>query len=109
MIHVMLSLDLANAEQQRDAFNKALADEGFIKLTGVNTVWTYTFPNEPEQRLIDQAARVIRDYLRDLVEELGIEKVSYVAEIGNSSPVGAVIEKIRGAYKVEDYDPAQSQ
>jgi hypothetical protein len=106
MIHVTLSLDLKNAtKQQRDAFDGALKDEAFVKLTGVDTVWVFAFPNEPTESAIVEASGVIQRFLKEVVEELKIEKITYVLQIGNSPPVGAEIEDIYGTHKARDFDP----
>lgn len=106
MIHILLSLDLKNAEpQQRDAFYKKLVETEFIKLRGVDTVWAYPFPKAPVQEVIDKAVPIIRTMLKETVEELEIQKISYILQMGNTAPIGVVVEKVRGNYHVDEFDP----
>ncbi|MGY2964649.1 hypothetical protein ACVWZP_005598 [Pseudomonas sp. TE36184] len=106
MIHILLSLDLKNADpQQRDAFYKKLVENEFIKLRGVDTVWAYAFPRAPVQEVIDKVVRVTHLMLKEAVEDLEIQKVSYILQMGNTAPIGIVVEKVRGNYHVDEFDP----
>jgi len=107
MLQVMLSVDLSQGEKQRPDFNKELLEAGFIKLSNVDTVWGLTVPGNVESKT-KEAELVIRKRLKTIVANLEIPKISFVAQIGNNKPVGAVIEKIHGTYEVEEFNPMLS-
>jgi hypothetical protein len=106
MLHVLLSLDLKNATEQRDDFYKKLAGIEFVKVRGVDTVWVRPMKITPSQETIDDLIRSMHTILKDTTERLEIEKISYVLQMGNTAPIGVVVEKVRGNYQVDEFDPA---
>lgn len=106
MIHIMLSLDLKNADEQRDDLYKKLKAVNFIKVDGVDTVWVFPLKVSDTQEKIDEYAGAIHTILRSTVEKLDIEKISYVLQMGNTPPTRIVVEKVRGIYRVNEFDPA---
>lgn len=106
MLHVLLSLDLKNATEQRDDFYKKLAEIKFVKVYGVDAVWVNPMRVTPSQETIDDLIRSMHTILKDTTERLKIDKISYVLQMGNTAPIGVVIERVRGAYRVDEFDPA---
>lgn len=106
MLHVLLSLDLKNATEQRDDFYNKLAGIEFVKVRGVDTVWVRPMKITPSQETIDDLIRSMHTILKDTTERLEIEKISYVLQMGNTAPIGVVVEKVRGNYQVDEFDPA---
>lgn len=106
MIHIFLSLDLRNANEQRDAFYNKLGAVNFIKVDGVDTVWILPMNITPTQERIDEVAGYIHTVLKDTVKKLDIERISYVLQMGNTPPTRVVVEKVRGTYRVDEFDPA---
>ncbi|MHC5132004.1 hypothetical protein ACYSTU_12755 [Pseudomonas glycinis] len=106
MIHIMLSLDLKNADEQRDDLYKKLRAVHFIKVDGVDTVWVLPMNVSNTQQRIDELAGSIHEILRSTVEKLDIQRISYVLQMGNTPPTRIVVEKVRGIYKVNEFDPA---
>lgn len=107
MIHTMLSLDLKDAKPQRYSFDKKMKEEGFHKLANVDTVWAHSVEGYAgKEGLI---ARAFKQFLKDLVTELEIPAISYVVQIGNTVPLGVRIEKVNGIYRVQDFEPIETE
>lgn len=97
MKHCMLSLDLADAENdQRTDFYNAVDDDGWVKLAGVDTVWKKsfddTFLNPSIQRRIIAALKVAAEAAR-------IKRVTFAAQIGNNEAQTGQIVKVPGGFE----------
>lgn len=97
MIRVMVSLDLVNAEPQREEFYKMLAANGWTKLTSVDTVWTFSKMGSTKEEE-DVARSEIAKLLTEAAKEFKPTRITYVAQIGNNSAIERVVEK-----RVSDY------
>lgn len=104
MLHVMVSLDLANAKKDRPDFNKYLADAKWMKLSRVDTVWSIRFPNAYEKD-IQLIADTIEKTLLAAAKELKLERINYVAQIGNEDSIGRYIVYKDGGYKKGKFNP----
>jgi hypothetical protein len=98
MIKVMLSLDLTNAKDNRPDLYSALEVAGWKKAQNVDTVWLKDFSKYTN--LDDQALTNIKnDIAIPLVKahkSLELDKIYYVAQIGNSLVISRVVEKRNG-------------
>lgn len=104
MLYSMVSLDLANAKKDRPDFNKLLADKSWVKLSNVDTVWSIFFPKANEtdyQLIVDTIAKT----LLAAAKELKLDRISYVAQIGNVEAIGRYILKENGSYKTGEFNP----
>ncbi len=96
MLRIMLSLDLTNANDNRADFYKYLHDAGWKKVHNVDTVWlkeTNDTSNPDAHALIDIDRKHIADILINAHKNLKLEKIFYVAQIGNATPINRVVEK----------------
>ncbi|MCK9735527.1 hypothetical protein [Pseudomonas syringae] len=98
MIKVMLSLDLTNENGNRADLYKRLELAGWKKVKNVDTVWLKDFNDYTT--LTEQAQKNIRnDIANPLVaayKELKLDKIYYVAQIGNSTAISRVVENRKG-------------
>lgn len=97
MKHCMLSLDLADADNdQRTDFYDALDLDGWVKLAGVNTAWRKsfddTFLNPSIQRRIISA-------LEGAAAAARIRRVTFAAQIGNNEAQTGQTVKVPGGYE----------
>lgn len=107
MIRVMLSLDLKNAtDAQREDFNTALADNAWLKLQDVDTVWFKRFKNIKDD---DDGAKEVRNSIakdiKNAAAKAKIQKVTYVAQLGNRDAIGRIAAKADGKYGITHYNP----
>lgn len=98
MIRVMLSLDLIDAEDERNDFYGALADDGWKKAKSVDTVWLKKFTS---YTTLDEASSLkLRNEIANSIikpaTELEIKQVFYVAQLGNDAVISRVVEKRNG-------------
>lgn len=104
MIYAIVSLDLANAKEERTDFNNYLTTKKWDKLGKVDTVWAVKYPSATELSF-DVLVADIRADLEGAAKELELEKVTYVAQIGNTRAIGRYIVRERGVYKYGEFDP----
>lgn len=104
MIRVMLSLDLAKASDERDDFNKLLAKEKWKKLSKVDTVWVLRF-DKYDQSSFKAIQKYVTQFLLDAAKKLKLEKISFVAQIGDAKAIGCQILKENGSYITSEFDP----
>ncbi|AKF51660.1 hypothetical protein [Pseudomonas syringae] len=101
MIKVMLSLDLTNAKESRPELYSVLEEAGWKKASNVDTVWLkdYKYAN-----LDDQTVTTIRnDISKPLIDahkKLKLDKIYYVAQIGNTTAISRLIEKRAGEVSI---------
>ena len=111
MIRVMLSLDLKNATKaQRDDFDASLEEQGWLKLTQVDTVWCQRFGGITDDV---EGYKSARNRLLSAVKKASaigkIERVTYVAQISNREAIGRVVYKKGNAYEHDYYNPYPTQ
>lgn len=99
MIHIMVSLDLVNAESRRDGFYKLLAAKGWVKLGAVDTIWTFSKTGYT-QHDASQVEGEIAKLLTEAATEFVPTSISYVAQIGNNVAVERIVEKRDDHYGV---------
>lgn len=100
MISVMVSLDLIDSEEERGDFYAVLAAKNWKKARDVDTVWFLTY-SQLAQQTKESTEKVkvdIRSILLETAEKLKLTKIYYVAQIGNSEPIGRAIYKKNGVY-----------
>lgn len=97
MIRAMVSLDLVNAEPQRDEFYKLLAAKGWNKLARVDTVWVFNKMGHTVQDERDAIAH-IASVLTEAAIEFKPTRIDYVAQVGNNIAIERVVEKRAGEY-----------
>jgi len=107
MIYMMVSLDLAKAEGERDDFNKYLADLKWTKLSNVDTVWAFHMAYNSGDFILVQ--NYITATLLTAAKEFKLEKISYVAQIGDAKAVGGQIVKKNGVYSTPTFNPYVKQ
>jgi hypothetical protein len=101
MIKVMLSLDLTNAKDNRPEFYSVLEGAGWKKAQNVDTVWLQDFSKYTsldEQTLTNIRNDIARPLL-DAYKNLKLDKIYYVAQIGNGAVISRVVEKRNGELK----------
>jgi len=106
MIKVMLSLDLTNAKDNRPEFYSALEDAGWKKAQNVDTVWLKDFnkyTNLDEQTLTNIKNDIATPFV-DAHKSLKLDKIYYVAQIGNGIVISRVVENRRGDVKAYPQD-----
>lgn len=99
MLRLMLSLDLTNANGNRADFYKYLQEAGWQKAKNVDTVWlkeTNDTSTPDVQALINIERKHIADILINAHKDLKLEKIYYVAQIGNATAVNRVVERRNG-------------
>lgn len=101
MIKVMLSLDLINAEEKkRTDFYADLSGAGWKKAKNVDTVWLKDFEGCTSS---EDDLKKIRDNIATLFinsyKKLKLEKIFYVAQIGNEIVISRVVEERSGKVK----------
>ncbi|MEX5535587.1 hypothetical protein [Pseudomonas syringae] len=103
----MMSLDLKNASTaQRNDFDASLKEQGWIKLSGVDTVWCGRFSQIANNE--DGIKEVRNSILRTVKKAAAkgkIEQVKYVAQISNDDAIGRIVWKKAGEYTHRHYDP----
>jgi hypothetical protein len=103
MLHVMLSLDLSQAEAERYDFYKHLQELGWEKFGDVDTVWRREFPSRPtDETTAMGTAGEISEELAAAAEKFRPEQISYVAQIGNHPAYARVVKKMTSRYGVYD-------
>ena len=107
MIRVMLSLDLADAESERDNFNAFLGEQQWKKLADVNTVWALEY--EALSQSSEEDVRNLKGHISRVLlaaaEQFKPSSITYVAQIGNLEVIGRVIRKKDSEYKLFEYSP----
>lgn len=86
-LHVTLSLDLSNIENQRYYFNAYMGTNGWEKLNEVDTVWHKTY-NYAQSRDSEVAAD-IKSILKVAAQKFEPDSIEYIAQIGNEYPIKA--------------------
>ncbi|PBP53865.1 hypothetical protein CCL10_16275 [Pseudomonas syringae] len=107
VIRAMMSLDLKSASTaQRNDFDASLKEQGWVKLSGVDTVWCVRFSQiaNNEDGIKDVRNRVIRA-VKNAAASGKIERVKYVAQISNDDAIGRIVWKKGGEYVHRHYDP----
>ncbi|ALE01050.1 hypothetical protein [Pseudomonas syringae] len=99
MLHVMLSLDFANAEEKRADFYKYLESKYWKKQGGVDTVWTCSQQLMTQINSADVLAN-IADILLAAAKEYKPSTITYVVQIGNSDAISRIVKKVNGSYGV---------
>jgi len=107
VIRAMISLDLKNASTaQRNDFDASLDEQGWLKLTGVDTVWCNQFGGNANN---EDGIKEVRNSIIRAVKKAAaigrIEQVKYVAQISNDIAIGRVVWKKAGEYVHRHYDP----
>ncbi|MDA7011300.1 hypothetical protein PI739_02905 [Pseudomonas cerasi] len=97
MLHVMLSLDFANAEESRNDFYKYLDTKNWSKRDNVDTVWTF-YLDKHTQTDSDEVIKFISSTLLAAAKEFKPDGITYVAQIGNAQAVSGGIAKKSGVY-----------
>lgn len=92
MICVMVSLDLVSAESRRDDFYKLLAAKAWVKLAGVDTVWTFSKEGHTQEDEVEVMADIAK-VLTEAAIEIEPARISYVAQVGNNVAIEQVVEK----------------
>ncbi|MBA2923018.1 hypothetical protein G9Q84_08950 [Pseudomonas sp. P7] len=103
----MMSLDLKNASTaQRNDFDASLKEQGWVKLSGVDTVWCGRFSQiaNNEDGIKDVRDRIIRA-VKKAAAGGKIEQVKYVVQISNEAAIGRIVWKKGGEYVHGHYDP----
>lgn len=104
MLNATVSLDLANAKKDRPDFNKYLADVTWTKLSNVDTVWTIHYPKAEEVN-IPKIKTDIANTLLAAAKELKLDRIDFVAQVGNGTAIGRHIIKKNGVYTVSEFNP----
>lgn len=101
MIKVMLSLDIKNAKDNRPEFNRHLAGAGWKKVQNVDTVWLKNFAEYTtlDKLSLKNLRSEIATPLINAHKELKLEKIYYVAQLGNTATISRVVEKRDGVLK----------
>ncbi|CRM05961.1 hypothetical protein [Pseudomonas sp. 24 E 1] len=96
-LHVMLSLDLSDIDNQRYYFNGYLAENSWEKLNEVDTVWhrTYNYVQNQDNVVADE----LKKLLKKAAEKFEPSSIEYVAQIGNAAPIKAVWVKTTAGYQ----------
>lgn len=103
MLHVMLSLDISKAEEDRYDFYKCLQEYGWEKVSNVDTVWRRDFPSRSTDSIsVLATAGMISEEMILAAKKLELEKIKYVAQVGNSEAYSRVVEKRFETYGVFD-------
>lgn len=107
VIRAMISLDLKNASTaQRNDFDASLDEQGWLKLTGVDTVLCNQFGGNANN---EDGIKEVRNSIIRAVKKAAaigrIEQVKYVAQISNDIAIGRVVWKKAGEYVHRHYDP----
>ncbi|WP_122677763.1 hypothetical protein [Pseudomonas viridiflava] len=98
MIKVMLSLDLTNENGNRADLYKYLELAGWEKVQNVDTVWLKDFSNytSTTEYNLSQIKNEIATPLVNAYKELKLDRIYYVAQIGNTTAISRVIEVRKG-------------
>ncbi len=106
MIKVMLSLDLTNAKDKRHELYVALEDAGWKKAQNVDTVWLKDFAkyNHLDQQTLTDMKNAIATPIVDAHKSLKLDKIYYVAQIGNGLVISRVVESRSGEVKAYPQD-----
>ncbi|KOP51116.1 hypothetical protein OX90_11460 [Pseudomonas coronafaciens pv. porri] len=100
MIRVLLSLDLKKSEDQRTAFYAFLQEKGWKKTHDVDTVWTLEYEDaNPDDETYQRIKNHIRSTLIEVSGELNLNRIEYVAQIGNAEYIAKAIKKEDGRYQ----------
>lgn len=102
-----MSLDLKNASTaHRNDFDAILKELGWVKLSGVDTVWCGRFGHIADN---EDGIREVRNCILAAVKNAAahgkIEQVKYVAQISNEAAIGRIVWKKTGEYTHRRYDP----
>ncbi|QVI77582.1 hypothetical protein [Pseudomonas syringae] len=102
MIKVMLSLDLKNENGNRADLYKYLEEADWKKVKNVDTVWLKDFDDYTtiNEQVLNSIKGEIAKPLVTAYKELKLDKIYYVAQIGNTIVVSRVIETRKGDYGV---------
>ena len=101
MLHVMLTLDLSQAEPERNDFYKHLLELGWEKFSDVDTVWRREFPGRPtDDTTACGTAGDIGEELTAAAERFRPKQISYVAQIGNHPAYARVVRNETKRYAV---------
>ncbi|QRK81878.1 MULTISPECIES: hypothetical protein [Pseudomonas] len=85
MTHVTLSLDFENANAVRKKAYKFLAEEEWVKLDSVDTVWVIDYP-EYNYNYSDDVRKIhynIAKTLKQCAKDLDIERINYIVQVGD--------------------------
>jgi len=94
-LHVMLSLDLSDIDNQRYHFNAYLVEKEWEKLNEVDTVWHRTYSYS--QSLDYVAADDVKATLEKAAIKFKPSSIEYVAQVGNAKPIkGAWVKTATG-------------
>lgn len=106
MIRVMLSLDLINAETERNDFYALLAGEGWKKARSVDTVWLKEFPfyTKTDEESMTKLRDEIASSIIKPAKQLKVKQVFYVAQLGNNNVISRVVEKRNDLYRAYPQD-----
>ncbi|ATN08224.1 hypothetical protein CRN80_00405 [Pseudomonas sp. FDAARGOS_380] len=103
----MMSLDLKNASTaERNDFDARLKERGWVKLSGVDTVWCGRFGQIANNA---DGIKEVRNHIARAVKDAAavgkVEQVKYVAQISNEAAIGRIVWKKGGEYAHRHYDP----
>lgn len=104
MLHVMVSLDLEDAEAVRYDFNALLESSNWVKLKKVDTVWSFQASNH-DQSQYESVKKYITDKLMKGAKEFRIKGITAVAQIGNAKVFGHQIALKNGVHVAQDFNP----
>ena len=105
MTNVTLSLDLKNADSVREDAYKMLKDSNWRKLESVDTVWVTRYPtqcfSDPSgvRIMVDD----ISSLLKNCAKTLKIERINYIAQIGNRDVIERQIVRTPVGYQDQGY------
>lgn len=108
MLYVLFSADLKDVTStQRAMFNLALSEQRYFKLINVDTVWSYEVL-EAIQANDNDIEHAIRSSMKVIMNNVGMTKMSYVIQLGNSKPKGITLtQAYDGKFSTDAYDPTK--
>ncbi len=89
MTHVTLSLDIENANAVRKKAYKFFAEEEWVKLDSVDTVWVIEYPeynfnySEDVRKIHYNIAKTLKQCAKDL----DIERINYMIQVGDRQAI----------------------
>jgi hypothetical protein len=104
MLRVVVSLDLKEADAVRNDFNAFLAELHWVKMSNVDTVWSFHFA-ERDQTQHDVTKKYLTDKLMLAAKAFKLKKISAIAQVGNAKAFGHTITLNNGVHSGADYNP----
>lgn len=104
MLRAVVSLDLKEADAVRTDFNAFLAELNWVKMSNVDTVWSFHFPDR-DQAQYDVTKKYLTNKLMLAAKAFKLKKISAIAQVGNAKAFGHTITLTNGVHTGADYDP----